>query len=111
GADRGYFNIAAAAGTTNNDRPNNEFDSRSALSSFGYALTPTLQLDVIVGYIAFEGGVPGSLAFGSPTQTLDRELGFILPSLTLRPNAEWTHTLSFALAKQEDTQRGTSFSF
>lgn len=106
-----YANLAASITSDENDRPNNAFDARSSLNSFGWSITPTVQLDVVAGYLEFDGGTPGSVPFASLTQQLDRKLSFLMPSLTFRPSENWTHTLTAGLAKQQDAQRGTDPTF
>jgi vitamin B12 transporter len=106
-----YANLAASVTSDENDRPNNAFEARSSLNSFGWSITPALQLDVVAGYLDFDGGTPGSVPFASLTQQLDRKLSFLMPSLTFRPSENWTHTLTAGLATQQDAQRRTDFTY
>lgn len=106
-----YVNLAASETSDENHRPNSAFEARSSLNSFGWSITPALQLDVVAGYLEFSGGTPGSVPFASLTQQLDRKLGFLMPSLTFSPSETWTHTLTAGLATQQDAQRGTDFTY
>ena len=104
-----YVNVAASESGTNNDRVNNELDTHSALTSFGATLTDTVQFDVLVGYLGYKGGTPGSLSSPSTTQSFERELFFVMPSVTISPSEMWTHTFTASLAYQHDQVRGTAF--
>jgi len=109
-SDSLYANAGLSHFSSNNDRPNNDFEATSTLDTFGWAISKQAQLDVVTGYIHSSAGVPGSISSPSTTESSERDLAFTSTSVTVNPTEEWTHTLTAALARQNDETRGSSFS-
>lgn len=66
---------------TDNERPNNDFSRDNLLQKFEYRISDTLTAEWLNQYYETRAGVPGSLAFPSLTQRLDRTGWMTSPGL------------------------------
>ncbi len=105
-------NVSASYFTTDNRRPNSEFTSASTLDTFGWEISKRARLDLLAGYLHRDGGTPGS---GTQTtaadldETLEQNLGFLSPSLTLNTGDAWTHSFNFSYARQRSVADKSQF--
>lgn len=64
--------VAYSQMQTDNNRVNNDFSRKNLLQKTEYRICDTLSLELLNQYYETQAGVPGSLAFPSATQRLDR---------------------------------------
>jgi vitamin B12 transporter len=105
--------IGATHFTTENARPNSQFEATSTLNQLGWKIAPTADLSLLFGGLKREGGSPGSgtaTTVSDPNETFSQELGWLAPTLKLTPSERWTHTLGYSYAHQDTEARNSAFS-
>ncbi len=108
----GYADVSASHLTTDNRRPNSEFTSTSTLDTLGWEISPTAKIKLVTGYLHRDGGNPGTgtqTTAADPDESLEQNLWFLAPSLSMKAGEAWTHTLDFSYAHQRSNASHTQF--
>jgi vitamin B12 transporter len=107
-----YADVSASHLATDNRRPNSEFTSASTLDTLGWQISPAAKIELLTGYLHRDGGNPGTgtqTTASDPDESLEQNLWFLAPSLTLKTGDAWTHTLDFSYAHQRSLASRTQF--
>lgn len=107
-----YADVSASHLATDNRRPNSEFTASSTLNTLGWEISPAARLELLTGWLHRDGGNPGAGTLSTaadPDESLEQNLWFLAPSLTLKTGDAWTHTLDFSYARQRSVAANTQF--
>jgi len=107
-----YADVSASHLATDNRRPNSEFTASSTLNTLGWEISPGARLELLAGWLHRDGGNPGAGTLSTasdPDESLEQNLWFLAPGLTLTTGDAWTHTLDFSYARQRSVAANTQF--